>query len=308
MTLHGLPRAAALTLALLLSRAELAQAAPDWLPTDGRALPLAATASRDAPVTELAYGPRAQLSVGHALPLLRWPGEPAVQLTATARAALEDAADPALLPDELARFQGGLRATFTWAGADLARVFGPGSAVELGLELGLERARELIADPASRAPLPFPADGIPFGAGGLWLGFDLSWRLPLAPRWTLTARLGDRVFTNAFPALVGLIAESQAVASSLGEGLAHAPSLMAGLRWEASAELAPTLMVTLEGLLPHDDSASASHRLRAVLGLGLPGAAGELLPFVAVEHGAGYGLLVNRHELRLALGVRLALR
>jgi len=281
-------------------------ATPTWLPGVTRAVPLEDTASRDAPALEYAWGPRAQLSLGQTLGLVTWDGERTdVALYVTGLVALEDARDEALFSDELARLVGTLGCAFT---LDASEVFGEGGAVEIGLELGVERARELVGDESDRPTLAFSPGDIPFGGGGLWLGADVSWRFDVAAGWNLSVRLADRVFTNGWPLMFGARAESEQVATFLNEGLAQAPSLAVGLRWAASADVQPVARLFLEGLLPHDDSAEDGFFFRGVFGVALPGHFGELLPFLSVDAGNGKGLLINRRELRLSLGVRHVFR
>ncbi|TNF23984.1 MAG: hypothetical protein EP329_26160 [Deltaproteobacteria bacterium] len=282
-------------------------ASPTWLPGVTRAVPLEDTASRDAPALEYAWGPRAQLTLGQTLGLVTWAGEgaDAVHLWLSGLVALEDAHDEGLFPDELARLVGTLGCTFSF---DARRVFGEGGVVELGLELGVERSRELVAAESDRVDLPFTPGDIPFGGGGLWLGADISWRFHVAEAWTLSVRLSDRVFTNGWPLMFGARAASDEVATFLDEGLAQAPSLAVGVRWRAAAGVEPVARVFFEGLFPHDDSASDGLFFRGILGVALPGRYGELLPFLSLDAGNGKGLLVNRHELRLSLGVRHVFR
>ncbi|MFO0751685.1 MAG: hypothetical protein U1F43_39360 [Myxococcota bacterium] len=300
----------AVALAFVALRVE-ARAEPPcwrWLPGETRAVPLADTASRDAPVLEYAFGPTGQVSLGHALGLVsRTGGAVGTHLQLTGLVALEDASGAALFPDELARVRATTSIAWSWDRA-MARALGPGATLELGLELGLERSRELVAAESDRVDLRIEGDDIPFGGGGVWVGLDLSLRAPLGGAWTLEARLADRMFTNAFPLLFGLRAESNVAASFMGEGLSHAPSLALGLRWAATPSVQPVARVFVEGLFARDDNADSSYFARLMVGSAFPGRAGELLPFVSLDVGAGKGLLVNRHELRLSIGVRHAFR
>jgi hypothetical protein len=278
-----------------------------WLPGLTRAVPLEDTASRDAPALEWAFGPRAQLSLGQTLGLARGHGPIGVHLWASGLVALEDAEEHGVFPDELARVIGTLGVALS-----LDRVvgdaLGPGGAVEIGFTVGVERSRELVGAESDRVALaPRPGD-IAFGGGGLWLGFDVSLRAQPAPAWTLTVRLDERVFANAWPRIVGARAEAIQVATAVGDGLTHSPSLAVGARWRATKAVEPLLRAHVEGLFAADDSADAGVRARLVLGAALPGAIGELTPFVAGEAGSGWGLLVNRHELRLAVGLRYVFR
>ncbi|MCB9734821.1 MAG: hypothetical protein H6745_19725 [Deltaproteobacteria bacterium] len=299
--------AAALALLAAVAAATPASAADwRWLPGVTRRVPLEDTASRDAPALELAYAPRAQLSLGQTLGIAEGRGPVGVHVWLSGLVALEDADESGVFPDQLARVVGALGVALSVDDPFGAAPVGARRAatLELGLELGVERARELVAAESDRVSLtPRPGD-IPFGGGGLWLGFDVALRAPLSDAWTLSLRLSERVFTNAWPRLFGARAEAIEVATALDEGLAHAPSLAASLRWAAADGVEPVARAVVEGLFPADDSADASVRARLVLGVALPGDHGELLPFVAGEAGSGWGLLVNRHELRLAVGVR----
>src|SRR4051812_6005006 len=95
----------------------------EFLPDAARAIPLAGSASRDAPVVELAYGPRSQISLGGELGLFRRPGLVwDYRLSAYALTALENGHSYAPPPGEAARFLYGLTFAFAttapgWLGA-----------------------------------------------------------------------------------------------------------------------------------------------------------------------------------------------
>ena len=276
-----------------------------WLPGAPRALPWSLSASRDAPVLEYAYGPRAQLSVGHDLGVVERLGPVVFHLSVAALAALEDSRSHGPFPLEVGRLRVGLAATWSferWA----QRRFGPAGLLEVGLALGSERARALVASETDR-PVPAARPGdIPFGGGGNWLAFDVGVRLALRPRWTLSIRVVERVFWSAWPLIGGARAASDVVADYLGDGLAHAPSLDVTLAWAVRPWLRPLLSAFAEGLFPQDQTAGASYFVRGLLGVGFRGAAGETIPFVSFDAGSGKGLLVNQHEVRFSAGVRHA--
>jgi hypothetical protein len=310
MSGRGLPCAAALA-ALTLVAARAGAAPPvdarRWvvLPGAPRALPDDLSASRDAALLEYAYGPRAQLSVGQDVGVAARRGDVSFHLGVSALAALEDSRSSGPIPDEVGRLLAGIAATWSfdrWARARL----GAAGMLELGVGLGLERDRELRSAETDRPVPPERPGDIPFGGGGNWVAFDAGVRLGLAPRWTLTARLRERVFMSGWPLIFGARAASDAVADSIGDGLAHAPSLDVRLVWAVRARVQPFLSAYVEGLFPQDETAHASYFVRGLLGVALLGAAGEAVPFVSLDAGSGKGLLVNRHELRLSVGLRHA--
>ena len=237
------------------------------------------SASRDAPVFEYAYGPRAQLSLGRELVIGRF--------RLALLGALEDARDHGPLPDELGRLV--VETGATWALA----------AWRLGADLGLEKARkiggvegELVLDE------PRPGD-IPHGGGGIWTGVSVGRGLQLSGCLRLELSLRERVFLSGWAILVGRRDGSD----YLDDGLAHAPGLDAELVWQPSARVHPWAALFAEGLFPRDRGADASGFARLLVGADFPGV--PVAPFVSFDAGAGKGLLINRHELRFSLGVRL---
>jgi hypothetical protein len=276
-----------------------------WLPGTPRALPFTLSASRDAPVLEYAYGPRAQLSLGHDLGVVERRGAVTFHLSVAALAALENSRGHGPLPLEVGRLRAGLAASWSFDGFARRRL-GPAGVLEVGLGLGVERARALVASETDR-PVPAARPGdIPFGGGGNWLAVDAAVRLALRPRWTLSLRVVERIFWSAWPLVGGARAASDVVADFTGDGLAHAPSLDVTLAWTPRPWLRPLLSAFAEGLFPQDQSADASYFVRGLLGVGFRGAAGETIPFVSFDAGSGKGLLVNRHEARFSAGVRHA--
>ncbi|MCB9507231.1 MAG: hypothetical protein H6697_06110 [Myxococcales bacterium] len=274
-----------------------------WLPDQPRSIPLADGASREIPALEYAYGPRAQLTLGHPLPIWERSGDRHLSVWTSALVALENESGLGPAPLELGR----LRAELGTAVALDRRVgdaLGAGGAFELGFLFGFERSRELRSSEVdNHLPAPSPGD-IPFGAGGSWIGLDVSTQTRLSEKLTLTTRLADRVFMNQFAELFGGHLAGADVASALSEGLRNAPAADVVLRWEATERAQPVISVFAEGLLPHDDSADASYFVRGLLGVACVGARASILPFVSVDAGSGRGFLVNRHELRLSVGVR----
>jgi len=273
-----------------------------WLPGATRVVRLADGASRDAPVLEYAFGPSGQISLGHALGLATRRGEASdLHLGVSGLVALEAATAGMVLPGELARVIGTLDVAWTFHDA-----LGRGTPLEVGVSYGVERAFELVAAESERVDLAPDPDDIPFGAGGMWLGLELATRAPLSACATLDVTLAERVYTNAWPLMFGARAESIQVASYLGEGLAHRPSLALALRWRVTEGLHPIARVSAELLVPHDDSADLGWLVRGVVGVAIVGERGELVPFVSLDAGNGKGLLVVERALRLSVGVRHA--
>lgn len=301
----ALPRIVPLTVALCGAAPGVAHADVTWLPGPDRAIPRTTSASRDAPVLEYAFGPRAQASLG---------GEPglvavvrddyAFRLGLYGMVALENATSTrAFPPGELWRGLAGV--SFAWELPGLARRWlVPGSTLELGLVVGHESDH---ATSASSSSLPPPGPlAIPFGAGGDFLAPDVAVRLPAGRGVTIDLRLQDRIYFNELPLLVGARVLSDTIADDLHEGLVNAPSADLVVRWKALPWLEPQLALFGEHLFAHDAFVPDGQFFRAVLGGVLPGRVGELEPFVSFDGGNGKGLLVQERALRLSVGVRYA--
>jgi hypothetical protein len=275
-----------------------------WLPGPARGIPRTASASRDTAVFEYAYGPRAQASIGMEPGLVTFVRPDVVtHVGFYALAALENGTDTRLFPpSEL--WRGLVGASVTWELPRLARVWlVPGSDLELGLVVGHESDHESAG---STARLETPAQSaIPFGGGGDFLAPDVAASLPWGPL-TITLRLQDRIYWNAFPLVVGARAASDAVASDLHEGLAHAAGADLIVQWRARDWVQPRLAVFAEHLFARDPFVDDGGFLRAMLGAVFPGRVGELEPFGSFDAGNGKGLLVDRREMRLSFGVRYA--
>ncbi|MFI5301756.1 MAG: hypothetical protein ACHREM_27010 [Polyangiales bacterium] len=298
---------ASLTIALVATNAAHAQDLPDgatWLPGAGHAISRSTSASRDAPVIEYAYGPHAQASLGVEPALFaittdaaRW------RVGVSALIALENGSNrTSIAPNEFTRARAELFAAIELRA--LARKLLPrDGVVELTFGVGRESADSLGHN---RPDVASPRD-LPFGGGGDWLSFDLALRSPLGHGFELTLRLGDRVYWNAFPLIFGAQMASDVVASDLRESLLDEASAELIVRWRATTWMHPTLSLFAERLISHDALANDGTFARALLGAVLPGRAGELEPFVSFDAGSGKGLLIDRRELRLSLGVRDAI-
>lgn len=281
-----------------------AAATPLWMPGAARALTRSSSASRQVAVTEYAYGPRAHASVGGEVGLLELRGQrTALRLGALGMFAVDDGSSRSVLPQtELYRDLEGISAALALPRAG-ATLFGKGALLELGLVVVHEGAH---AASGYAVPDPYRTTDIPFGGGGWFLGPDVALRVGCGSRCTLVTRFQDRIFMNALPLAVGQRAASDVVADFLAEGLVQAPGAELTLRWRLGDLVRPTLSVFGEELYSHDSSAGNGVFARVMAGPALQGRAGELWPFVSFDAGNGPGLLINRREVRLAVGVRYA--
>jgi hypothetical protein len=291
-------------LAAAVSLEGTARADVTWLPGPPRAIPRSASASRDTPVLEYAYGPRAQASIGAEPGLLAIDhGDFVTRVGLYAMVGLENATDTrAFPPGEL--WRGLVGASVAWDLPNAAKAWlVPGADLEVALVVGHESDHATV-DSTARLETP-PATAIPFGAGGDFVAPDVAVRLPAGPL-VLTARLQDRVYFNAFPLVVGDRASSDGIAAGLHEGLAQAAGADLIARWRLSSWAQPQLALFGEHLFAREPSVDDGGFFRAMLGLALPGWSGELLPFGSFDTGNGKGLLVDRRETRLSIGVRYA--
>jgi hypothetical protein len=166
----------------------------------------------------------------------------------------------------------------------LARAWlGPRGAIEWGATLGHESDH---VTGAGFDDAPDPGD-IPDGGGGNFILYELAMRSPVAESIDGWWRVEDRAYF-AGPIL-------------------HAPGVEAGVRWHLARHLEPVASVFAETLLVDREAGVRNGGVLGVLaGLAAPGAAGELLPYVAVDAGNGKGLLINRREVVTSIGVRYA--
>jgi hypothetical protein len=264
-----------------------------WLPGAAREIPTTTSASRDAPVSALAYGPRVRGDLAGDLGIIgvRWS---ALELRFGARGMIEiEHSEPGLsgplpLPGEgkgpmLWRGLFGISVAFS---DELLgrRWFGERGAIEFTLSGGHESDHLTAPGPAYLDP-PQPGD-ILEGGGGNYIGADLAVRFEAAPRWEIVLRLEDHVYWNG-PLL-----------NQLGGD--------AILRWRATGIAQPTVALFGEHLFADhtQNAANDGGSATALAGLALPGQLGEVTPFVSVQSGNAKGLLINRRETSGSVGVR----
>jgi hypothetical protein len=294
----------AVVVAVVAGAPSRARADTTWMPGAARAVARSSSASRDVAVTEYAYGPRAHASFGGEVGLLEFRGaRSSLRLGAFGMLAVDEGSSKNPLPSpELFRDVEGVSAALALPRAG-ANLFGKGALLELGLVVGHDGAH---AASGYAVPDAYRTTDIPFGGGGWFLEPDVALRVGCGARCVLITRIEDRVYMNALPLMVGQRAASDVVADYLDEGLVQAPGAELTLHWRLSDWIRPTVSLFGEELLAHDSSAESGVWARVMAGPEFPGRAGELWPFVAFDAGNGPGLLINRRELRLAVGVRYA--
>ncbi len=280
--------------ALLLLLA--APARGEFLPDLPRAITRTDTASREAPVVEVSWDARPHAVLGGEMALWRWqPERWQVRWLVGAMMATDNAQSRLSAPTELARW---------WFGSAVVVQFpqssDPDHALEFAVGLYRQQARTL-GD--FRLPDAFHSDAIAFGGGGYIVDLDLAALRRVGP-FLATVRLNDRVHLPGLALLVGQRSWADVLGDTLSDNLSHQPNLDLTMRWPISPRWQPVWAVHGELLVPLDSYVTTRGYVRSHLGVALPGQHGELLPFVAIDVGAGPGLLVNRDEFRLALGVR----
>jgi hypothetical protein len=267
-------------------------AMPAWMPGNSREIDRTASASRDAAVSGLVFAPRvsAKGAADFAVSKLEAGGiafRPGFFGFFELEHADEGLSGPLPLPGEgkgpmLWRGMFGL--SLMLSAERLAHAWlGPRGAIEWGVTLGHESDH---VTGGSFDDAPAPGD-IPDGGGGDFVLYELATRVPLAGRLDGWGRIQDRAYF-------------------LGPIL-HAPGGEMGIRWHLAPKAEPVLSLFGEGLLVnHEQGAGNGAFFGALAGLAAPGVAGELLPYTAVDVGNGKGLLINRREAVVSIGVRYA--
>jgi hypothetical protein len=277
-------------------------AAAEWFQLGARALPAGDSASPDAPVLGVGYGPRAQSRLGLDVAIATTRTETRTRrLGFAALVGFDNAVSRSPLAGELGSTA--IELSLAWSlDAWALRRLGPRGVLELALVLGRRTAfsteRTVLLD-------PYRTDDVPFGAGGTYLGGEAEARLGLAAAWDLTLRLGLHAYLNAFADLVGSREASDVLADYLHEGAEWQTSLEAALERRLGATTRLRAAAYGETIGPHDDTAKQLWLARLELGPGFAAGAFAILPFVDFDAGHGPSLLVNRTELRTTVGVKL---
>lgn len=296
---HGLLLAAAIgATTATLARSARADTAffPAWserLPGNAREISRTASASRDTPILEGAYGPASQSSVGMEFGTVRlhWGGL-SVRLGVHFLVALEnhDKGIFAGMPFVASQLWRGLwGSSLAFTSTSLARQwFGPRGALEVTTLFGHETAH---ADAEFRDTHPRFADAprrgdLVDGGAGNYFQHDLAVRLAPTTDLDLVLRVQDRIYVTGW--------------------MRHAPGLDLALTWRLRPEIQPMLAVFAERLFvnPGENDAENGGFARVMLGVVLPGKLGLVTPFLSLDGGNGKGFLVNQREARGSFGLR----
>jgi hypothetical protein len=300
---HG--HALVLATALFATRQAGAADGFTWLPGNSHQIERNASASRDAPVLGLTFAPRVEAKAAADFALLKIAsGGVALRPGFSGFFDLEHAETglkgPLPLPGEgngVMLWRGHFEFSLLLSAERLARDWlGPRGALEVGATVGHE-SDHVTGESFNDAPRP----GDIVSGGGNFVLYEIAMRKALGGRVMLWARVEDRAYW-------------------LGP-IAHAPGAEIGLRWHALPHVEPVTSLFGEALLVdhrvNQNGESAAEHLQILeaksggfvgwlLGIGLPGAFGQLIPFTALDVGNGKGLLINRREIDLSIGVRYA--
>lgn len=263
-----------------------------WMPGSSREISRSVSASRDTPVSGLVFGPRVRATAA---------ADFAVMKLHLAGIALRTGFDGffdlehadtgyrgAPLPGRgngPMLWRGMYRMSLALSAERVARAwFRTGGAIEIAVSLGHE-SDHVTGGSFDDAPR---RGDIVAGGGGEFAIYEAALRAPIATTVDVWGRVQDRAYFRG--------------------AIFHAPGLEGGLRWRAWPHLWPTFSVFGEGLLvnPNLNGAKDGWFVAALAGLALHGALGEVMPFVSADAGNDKGLLINRRELRVSIGVRYA--
>jgi hypothetical protein len=268
--------------------------ADELFPGAARAIPLGDSASRDAPVVELAYGPTLQASLGGEIGVVRRSRpqfDYRLSLSGLAAYELQTTAFP---PPEFLRTIVGITAAFAFrAPVAMGGLF----EVSIGLDGGW-------ATTVGPTEMPGISPGnIPFGGGGVFLLPAVAWRRDLGA-WQLTARISERIDLPTLLLIFDQRTLADLIAGFIGDSYTNVPAADFVVRWRVTPRWQPLLSLHGEVLFPEDPTARTGWYVRAMLGLAITGLAGEVIPFTSADIGNGQGLLLNDREARFSVGVR----
>jgi hypothetical protein len=269
------------------------------------ALPQGDSASPDAPASFVSYGPRMDAGLGLDLGVLVLQGYASTfRLGLVALVAFANTTSSAPVAGDIVRTQFALGPSWSldrWA----REHWGARGVLDFGVSLG---RRSAFATEGYWLQDEVRQGDVPFGAGGGYLGFSAEARQTLSPVWDLSSRWSFRGYTNAWPDWFGAHEVADGVADALYEGASSQASIDVGLRWHWRETVQPVLWFYGDLIDGHDDNARLLWLTKLQLGGAIAADKLEWLPFTALEAGHGAGLLVNRTELRLNLGVKLYAR
>jgi hypothetical protein len=278
--------------ALAAQAARADDGATTWMPGNSREIAKTTSASRDTAVSGLVFAPRVSAKGAADFAVARVDAggvslRPGFSAFFELEHAKQGLSGPLPLPGEGAgpMLWRGMFGLSLMLDADrLARsCFGPRGAIEWGATLGHESDH---VTGASFDDAPAPGD-IPDGGGGNFVLYEAAVRASLGRRLEGWARIQDRAYFQG-PIL-------------------HAPAAEAGARWHLAPHAEPVVSVFGEALLVDQEQGVRDGGFFGLLaGIAAPGAAGELLPYVALDVGNGKGLLINRREAVGSIGVRYA--
>jgi hypothetical protein len=263
----------------------------DWLPGAAREIPRSTSASRDTPVLEAAYGPRAQSNLGLELGVRRFRFDDfSVRFGAHFLVALEDHASASGFPFVATQFWRAIYGSnVAFSATRLAHEWlGPAGAIEISLGFARE-GDHMDADFAQKHPrfevAPRVGD-IPTDPEREYMSHDLAMRVSPFEDFEIVFRIQNRIYLRG--------------------AVLYAPGGEAIARYRGSRYIHPILAVFGERLVVDHNANQARDGAfgRILLGAALPGIIGEITPFGSLDGGNGKGMLLNRRDLRISAGVR----
>jgi hypothetical protein len=274
--------------------------AATWFSGASHALPAGDSASPDAPATFVSYGPRAEAGIGVETSVLKLTHQTRTfRFGLAALSAFANGTGQNPLPGQLGRTAIELSTSWAFALDRSASVF------EWGIAIG---RRWAFATEGYWLQDPYFNDSVPFGAGGSYLALGAQAKHSINERWEIKARLEGKGFTNAWLDLARQSELSDGVADALDEGARWQLALELGTRWHLCPCFEPLAWLYSDVIDPHDDTGKTLWLTRLQAGGAVPLSNWEWVSYANVEAGHGSGLLVNRTEFRLGLGMRLDAR